>query len=144
MSLSVALGGILLAWLVYHAKKIDPARIAAGLGEVYHLVANKYYIDELVDATVIRLTMTLASVQKWIDEHIVDGLVNGIGILNRTLGFVCAWFDRNVVDGAVNGIAATSQVFGSIIRLFQSGRIQQYVSFAVAGGLAAAAWLILS
>jgi len=70
--------------------------------------------------------------------------VNGIGILNRSLGFFIAWFDLNVVDGAVNAIASVTQTFGSIARLFQTGRIQQYVSFAIAGGLIAAAWLILS
>jgi NADH-quinone oxidoreductase subunit L len=144
VSLAVALGGILLAWLLYHAKKVDPAKIAGGLGEVYHAVRNKYYIDEIVNATVIRGTMALAYVQKWIDENVVDGVVNGVGWTNRQLGFFSAWIDRTIVDGFVNGIGMATQVFGSVIRLFQSGRIQQYVSFAVAGGLAAAAWLILS
>lgn len=144
VSVSVAVAGILIAFLLYYAKKIDPARIARGLGEVYHAVANKYYIDELVNASVIRLVMTLASVQKWIDEQIVDGFVNAVGWVNKQAGFFAAWFDRTFVDGAVNGIGQTTQIFGSLARLLQSGRIQQYVSFAVAGGLAAAAWLILS
>jgi NADH-quinone oxidoreductase subunit L len=143
-SLSVAAAGILLAFLMYFAKKIDPARVARGLGELYHTVANKYYIDEFVNATVIRLVMTLALVQKWIDENIVDGFVNGVGWTNKQLGFFHAWFDRVFVDGAVNGVASTTQIFGSLARLVQTGRIQQYVSYAVAGGLAAAAWLILS
>jgi len=144
VSLAVALGGILLAWLTYSAKKIDPARIAGGLGEVYHAIRDKYYVDELVQATVIRGTMGLAHLQKWFDERVVDGLVNGIGWVNRAGGSASAWFDRTVVDGIVNAVGMTTQVFGSVIRLLQSGRIQQYVSYAVAGGLAAAAWLILS
>jgi hypothetical protein len=51
----------------------------ARLGEVYHAVANKYWIDEIVNATVIRLTIASRSRQKWIDENVVDGLVNGVG-----------------------------------------------------------------
>ncbi len=144
ISLSVALAGILLAWRLYVKKRPDPARIVSALGEVYHAVANKYWIDELVNLTVIRLTIGLALLQKWIDENIVDGLVNGVGIVTRTLGFGSAWFDLRVVDGSVNGVAATTQAFGSVARLFQTGRIQQYVSFAVAGGVLLAAWLILS
>ncbi len=144
VSLGVAAAGILLAFLLYYAKKVDPARITRGLGEIYHAVANKYYVDEFVNATVIRLVMTLASVQKWIDEKIVDGFVNGVGWVNKQAGFLSAWFDRTFVDGAVNGIGQTTQIFGSLARLLQTGRIQQYVSYAVAGGLAAAAWLILS
>jgi len=92
----------------------------------------------------VRGTLALSAVMKWIDERVVDGVVNGMGWLNKQLGFFHAWFDRTVVDGAVNGVALVTQAFGSVVRLFQTGRIQQYVSFAVAGGLLAAAWLILS
>ena len=48
------------------------------------------------------------------------------------------------VDGAVNGLAAVSQVCGAAFRLLQTGRIQQYASFAIAGGLIAAVWWTLS
>ena len=144
VSLGVALLGISIAYALYFAKKINPANIARSLGEVYVAIANKYYIDEFVNATVIRGTMWLAYAQKWIDENVVDGTVNGVGWINKNLGFAAAWYDRTIVDGAVNGVASTTQAFGSVARLFQSGRIQQYATFAVAGGLAAAAWLILS
>ncbi|MFN0242642.1 MAG: NADH-quinone oxidoreductase subunit L [Planctomycetota bacterium] len=144
VSLCVALGGILLAFLMYFAKKIDPAKIARGLGEIYHAVANKYYIDELVNATVIRGTMVLALAQKWFDEKIIDGIVNGVGWINKGIAAFSSWFDKAAVDGTVNGVGLVTQTFGSVVRLLQSGRVQQYVSFAVAGSLAAAAWLILS
>src|SRR5262249_9199417 len=132
VSLGVALAGIFIAWRLYVKHRPDPARIAKALGEVYHAVASKYWIDELVDATVIRGTIGLALLQKWIDEHVVDGIVNGVGVASRTLGFASAWFDLRAVDGAVNGVGATTQAFGSVARLFQTGRVQQYVSFAVA------------
>jgi NADH-quinone oxidoreductase subunit L len=148
VSLFVALGGILLAWLIYGRGWERSQRIAGGitrgLGEGYHVVRNKYYVDEFVDVTVIRGTLVAAALQRWFDENVVDGLVNFVGILNKTLGVLSAVFDRVVVDGAVNLVGSLTQVFGSVARLFQTGRIQQYVSFAVAGGLAAAAWLILS
>jgi len=107
-------------------------------------VARKYYVDELVNGTVIRLTHLCATVMRWFDEHIIDGIVLGVGRLNRALGFLQAWFDRTVVDGLVNGAGALTQLFGSFARLLQTGRIQQYVTFAVGGGLIAAAWLILA
>ena len=130
--------------MLYGAKKIDPGKITRALGEVYHAVANKYWIDEIVDATVVRLTLALALAQKWFDEKVVDGIVNGLGALTRALGFGSAWVDLHGVDGAVNGVGALTQAFGSVARLFQTGRVQQYVSFAVAGGILLAAWLILS
>jgi len=143
-SLLIAPLGIFLAWLLYMKRREWPARITAALGEVYETVKRKYYVDELVDATAIRGTVVLAAIQRWIDEKIVDGLVNLVGRFHRGVGFFHEWFDRAAVDGLVNGVASVTQLCGSIVRLFQTGRIQQYVTFAVGGGLIAAAWLILA
>jgi NADH-quinone oxidoreductase subunit L len=118
-------------------------KIAAGFGELYHTVCNKYFIDEIVDATFIRLSLVTGKVLRWFDETIVDGLVLLVGRTNRGGGAVAAWIDLHIVDGAVNGVGALTQTFGFIARLFQTGRIQQYASFAVAGGLGVAAWMLL-
>jgi NADH-quinone oxidoreductase subunit L len=143
LSLLVLAIGLSVSFWIYYLRRIDPRRITTGLGEMYELVLHKYYIDELVDMTVIRATMWLSRAQKWIDEHIVDGLVLLVGRIGRALGFVSAWIDSHIVDGMVNWVGNTTQGFGSVVRLFQTGRIQQYVSFAVAGGLVAAVYLIL-
>lgn len=144
ISLTVAGAGIFMAWWMYNRKKLDPARITGALGEVYVAVEKKYYVDEFVNATVIKGTMVLARFQKWIDETVVDGFVLTIGRINKAFGFVNAWIDKNIVDGIVNWVGALAQSFGSVLRLFQTGRVQQYLSFAVAGGLLAAAFLILT
>ena len=101
------------------------------------------FIDEIVDATFIRLSLVAGKLLRWFDETIVDGLVLLVGRTNRGGGAVAAWIDLRIVDGAVNGVGALTQTFGFIARLFQTGRIQQYASFAVAGGLAVAAWMLL-
>ena len=143
VSLGVLAIGLFLAAWIYLWKKVSPEKITGALGEIYPAVANKYYVDEVVDMSVIKGTMALSSGQSWIDRNIVDGLVNLTGRIGKALGFLSAWFDRTFVDGAVNGAGALTQAFGSVVRLFQTGRIQQYVSFAVAGGLALAAFLLL-
>jgi NADH-quinone oxidoreductase subunit L len=144
LSLTVAGIGILLAMVVYLFKKIDPARVTEAIGPVYRTVANKYYIDEFANKTFIRLTVVLALVLKLFDEFVVDGIVNTVGRINKALGFVHAWFDRTIIDGLVNLVGALSNMFGAAFRLLQTGRVQQYVSFAVAGGLLMAAWMILA
>ncbi len=143
-SLLVAGLGVFLAWCLYMWRREIPARIVAALGGFYRTVANKYYIDEAVKKTVIAGSMVLSRILTWIDAHIVDGLVNLVGRGGMRTGEVSGWADLRIVDGAVNGVAAVTQVFGAIARLFQTGRVQQYVTFAVAGGLLAAAWLILN
>lgn len=136
--------GIFLGWLLYMRRKEWPAKITGGLGLIYHTVRDRYYVDEFVNAAVIKPTMACAGLLKLIDERIVDGLVLLVGRINKFLGFFSAAFDRIVVDGLVNFVGLASQTFGAVSRLLQTGRIQQYAAFAVAGGLLVAAWLILS
>ncbi len=142
-SIGVLSLGLFMAVQMYLRGKIDPARVTARLGEVYIAARDKYYIDEVVNATVIKGTMVLAKTQRWVDENIVDGFVLSVGRVSKGAGFLAAWFDKRIVDGLVNLVGALTQSFGSVLRLFQTGRIQQYASFAVAGGLLAAAFLIL-
>ena len=144
VSLIVAIAGILLAAIIYLWRLIDPAKITGALGPVYRTVYHKYYIDEFAEATFIKGSVALAMLLKWFDETIVDGLVNLVGRINKYAGFFAAWFDKTFVDGAVNGAAAVSQLFGAAFRTLQTGRIQQYASFAIGGALIAAVWLILS
>ena len=143
VSLTVAGLGILFAYLIYHRRRWDPAVITDRLGVAYTTVRDKYYIDELVNATLIKLTMALSRVLKLFDEYVIDGAVLMVGRVNKGLGFASAAFDRVVVDGIVNLMALASQALGAVVRLFQTGRIQQYAGFAVAGGLALAAFVIL-
>ena len=108
------------------------------------MVRKRYFVDEGVQLLVLDPCMKLAKGLKWIDEKLVDGLVLLIGRINKALGFVSAWIDKTFVDGLVNSVGLLSQGFGAAFRLLQTGRIQQYAAFAVAGGLLTAAWLILS
>ncbi|MCP3920882.1 MAG: NADH-quinone oxidoreductase subunit L [bacterium] len=144
ISLLVLSLGLFGAWLLYYKRKVDPARITGALGFGYDVVRDKYYIDEAVDGSVIKGTMWLSRVQKWIDEKLVDGLVLLVGRIGKILGYICSWIDKYIVDGAVNWVGYTTQAFGSVARLFQTGRIQQYISFAVAGGILIAAVHILT
>jgi len=148
ISLFVALGGIALAWFVYGRGWAASQRMSGGFTKrialVYGTVRDKYYIDEIVGAVVIRPTLGLCKLFRTVDERLVDGLVLLVGRVNKALSFFWAWFDKTFVDGLVNCVGLLSQAFGAVVRLLQTGRIQQYAAFAVAGGLLTAAWLILS
>jgi len=144
VSLTVASLGIFSAWFLYMRRRDLPGKIVSRLGIVYETVRHRYYVDEMIDFAVLRPTMMISRQWKWFDENVVDGLVNLVGRVNRALGTVHAWFDRTFVDGLVNAVGLVSQSFGAAFRLLQTGRIQQYAGFAVAGALLTAAWLILS
>lgn len=61
----------------------------------------------------------------------------------RALGSFVSRLDL-ALAGVANGLGATLTLLGSLVRLMNTGRVQQYLLFALIGLCGAAAWLILS
>jgi NADH-quinone oxidoreductase subunit L len=111
----VAVSGIFLAFLMYRRKSIDPDFFArAWDGVPYRFIFNKYYVDELYEATGGARHARLSRALSAFDRVVVDGLVNGAGWVVRQVATLEGAFDRNVVDGIVNlvGAAACGSVSG--------------------------------
>ncbi len=133
-SVAVAGAGILLALVVYLFGWINPDRVAAAFSPVHTFLRNKWYFDELYDATVINGTKALSRALGWFDLHVVDGLVNLVAQLGVWASWLIGKFDNYVVDGAVNGVADVTIGSGSFFRRFQTGKLYHYV-FVLAGGV---------
>ncbi len=136
VSILGAFGGIALATLVFKTGTIPPERFSnlAG-GWLYRGSLNKWWVDELYDATVLRATLVLTHVLAWFDGNIIDGIVNGAAALVRVVSRVEGLFDNYVVDGAVNGVANGTFAIGRHVRQIQSGAISAYLFVVVAGVL---------
>ena len=71
----VTLLGFIVAWLMYIPNRGTERRIAAEGGVLYKFLLNKWYIDELYEATIIRFAYWLGGVfWKVGDRKIIDGL----------------------------------------------------------------------
>ncbi len=99
------------------------------------LTQNKYYVDEIYAATVVRGFMGLRIVFAEMDRWVVDGLVNGISVATRGASWVTNAIDKYIVDGAVNFVAEGTLSAGDKLRGLQTGRIQNYV-YGLLGGVA--------
>jgi NADH-quinone oxidoreductase subunit L len=132
---SVAVGtlGIFLAFVVYSFGWINPDRVMNSVKPLYNFLLNKWYFDELYEATVIGGSKALSRGLAWFDLHVVDGLVNLAAQLGVFVSFLIGKFDNYVVDGAVNGLASATTGSGSILRRMQTGKLYHYV-FVLAGG----------
>jgi NADH-quinone oxidoreductase subunit L len=113
MAISVAAGlaGITLAYVMYVLRPGLADSIAAAFGGLYKLVYNKYFVDEVYDAAVVRPTVTGSREFLW---KIVD--VSGI-------------------DGMVNGVASMARSIGGVLKLIQSGNIRSYATWVVCGSI---------
>ena len=119
--------GICMALVVYVFRIIDPEKTAQAIRPLYLFSLNKWYWDEIYEATFIRGSMLLARMLSWFDSNVVDGMVNGVASLVRKFAFVNDGFDRHVVDGMVNFTAFTVNTTGAVLRKLQTGKVQTYV-----------------
>ena len=78
-----ALAGIALAYWMYAAPSPVPGKIAGSIKPLYRASLNKFYIDEIYHATVMKLVQGLAAVSRVLDVRLVDGLVQGVAKLPR-------------------------------------------------------------
>ncbi|MFH1075089.1 MAG: NADH-quinone oxidoreductase subunit L [Candidatus Firestonebacteria bacterium] len=133
MSLTVAVLGIVLAFLMYYVKKISPEYIAEKLAPVHKLLINKYYIDEIYEAVFIKPAKGLGSFLFKFDQKVVDGAVNGSGFMTVLMSKLQNLFDKVIVDGAVNGTGWIANKGGEILKQLQTGFVQNYILVAVSG-----------
>jgi NADH-quinone oxidoreductase subunit L len=133
ISIIVALSGIALAWFLYlkNTKLVD--KIATGLAPLYRFSFRKWYIDELYDYAVVGTFMMVARAFAWFDSNIIDGIVNGTAKVTVILSRVGGWIDKYIVDGLVNLSAGLTQFFGLMFRSVQTGKIQTYMAWTLAG-----------
>ena len=115
VGLAVVVIGFLAARTLYRNTESDP--LPARLGALSRAMQNRFYFDELYEATVIRLHDAIAAAADWIDRWIVEGL--------------CIGTVRFSVD--LTGLA---------LRHVQTGSIQTY-AFLFAIGVALLLYLVL-
>jgi len=119
LTTGVIAAGLLLAYLLYVRRPELPGRIAASLGGLSKAVANKYYVDEIYDAAIVRPLVLIS------DKVFFRGI-------DATL------IDRVGADGsakAVRGLASGA------FKYLQSGLAQGYLFLMVVGTLAIIGYL---
>jgi NADH-quinone oxidoreductase subunit L len=80
----VGVAGIALAYLFYMAAPAMPALLAARFRPIYRLLLNKWYVDELYDALLVRPSLVLARLLWQVgDATIIDGVANGLATLTE-------------------------------------------------------------
>ena len=140
MAFSVLIAGLGIA-LAYHLYVRRPKRseeLAAKWAGAHRVLTNKYYVDEVYDATVIKGTMSGARGLWAVDRNVVDGAVNGAGWLTRALAWVSHVLDKYIVDGVVNLFAWICAEGSYVFRRGQTGLIQNYAVASLFGVFACA------
>jgi NADH-quinone oxidoreductase subunit L len=91
--------GLFAAWKLYANAKEDP--LPAKLGALSRAMQNRFYFDEIYEATVIRIHDAIAAISDWIDRWIVEGFCIGL-------------------------VRGGTDLTGRALRLVQTGNLQTY------------------
>jgi len=113
VAVAIAIGGILLAWRRLDPSTLVPKRETKPEEGFERVLVNKYYVDEIYDAALVRPTIGISRNLLW--RGIDQGLIDGAG---------------------VNGSAYLARFVGRVGSLFQSGQLGTYAWVLVFGVLA--------
>ena len=127
----IVIAGLGLGWWFYGRKPIERAtdpdaleRIAPG---PFHALANRLYVDELYNVTVIALTRFCAAFADWLDRWIVGGAVHLVAWCVLGLSWLDAGADKYVVNGGFDVGCRDVAGSGKLLSRFQNGRVQNYL-----------------
>ena len=118
VSVTVAILGFVLAYMLYVSKPELPEQIATALGSFYKAVLNKYYVDELY--------------AKLFVKPLVDG----------STAILWQGVDRKVIDDSVNSAADGARHVSDEARHMQSGNLRSYAGWIAAGAAVLIAYMI--
>jgi NADH-quinone oxidoreductase subunit L len=112
VAVATATVGFFVAFWLYLKQPGKPAELAKSLKGGYTTLYNKYYVDELYAAAIVRPLV-------WLSENVLWKVV-----------------DVEAIDGTVNGIAHGATGLGDTVRHTQSGNTRSYAVWVVVGALA--------
>jgi NADH-quinone oxidoreductase subunit L len=107
----VGIAGLLVAWWFYIKNPDIPKRMAQSVHGLYTLLLNKYYVDEIYAALIVRPLLWISTNVLW---HVVD---------------------EGLIDGTVNGTATVARESGSEARKMQSGNTRSYAAWVILGAV---------
>jgi NADH-quinone oxidoreductase subunit L len=102
VSLAIAVAGIAFAYFVWVRRRRIADNVVREFPGLHRLLLNKYYVDELYDATIVQPIKAASTEGLW------------------------RWFDVRVIDGAVNGTASIVDGSAGVLRRLQSGSVRAY------------------
>ncbi len=111
VAVGIALAGFLVAGWFYLRRRDTPERLAKSFSRAYALLLNKYYVDEIYAAILVKPLV-------WISTRVLWNAV-----------------DEGAIDGSVNGLADGAQAVGGRLRRVESGNTRSYAAWVVVGAI---------
>ncbi|MBI2192737.1 MAG: NADH-quinone oxidoreductase subunit L [Planctomycetes bacterium] len=110
-SMAWALAWILVARRFYVESPAVPGEVAQSYPGAYHLLSERFFVDTIYEGGVVQPLWAAAR-----------------GFFYRTV-------DVRIIDGLVNGVGLVASLAGEVVRIFQTGVARTYVLFVLFGAI---------
>jgi NADH:ubiquinone oxidoreductase subunit 5 (subunit L)/multisubunit Na+/H+ antiporter MnhA subunit len=120
---------------MYYKRKFSPENWAKRFGVFYKISHNKYYFDENYNRFLYQPFLRLCNLVAYIDWDLYDKyFINGFGYIAKFLSKITGRLDYEGLDQTlVDGIGRTANSAGKNLKTVQTGRLQNYMLFALIG-----------
>jgi NADH-quinone oxidoreductase subunit L len=112
------LAGFLLAFFLYHQRTDLVPKLRQRFNAAYVTLDNKYYVDELYGAVIVRPIIGFSRAVLW------------------------RFVDQNIIDGSISHSAHAVRDIGGGLREMQSGNIRSYAGWVAVGAACVLAYVV--
>jgi NADH-quinone oxidoreductase subunit L len=131
LSSAVVLLGIGLGWWLYGRKPVtnaaEPDVLQKRRPDIFGLLQNKYYVDEIYEWSVVGLNAFWAKLCDWLDRVIWNGATLLVSFAVLILSHVSQFIDDYVVNAGFDQGCDNVRQSGGLMSRLQDGRIQNYL-----------------
>ncbi len=131
LSTLVVLSGIGLGWWLYGRKPVSKAEETDTLEQwqpdLFAVLRQKYYVDELYEATVVRFNAWWAMVCDWLDRWIWGGAVQIVSLCVIGFSWLNRFFDEYVINLGFDEGCDRFKRGGRFFSGLQDGQVQNYL-----------------
>ena len=131
VSTAVVAAGLGAGWFIYKRKLTcdvsEPDPLDRAQPAVFRLLRKKFFIDEIYNATVVRLNAFFASLSDWFDRVIWNGFVQLASLITLGFSHLSRFIDQYIVnlgfDGGCDSLRSGARGFSRL----QNGQVQSYL-----------------
>ena len=117
ISVVAGLLGIGVAWLLYGPQRdLAGGRLAEPVrGPVAELLERRFFVDEAYEAVFVRFGGWVARLVEAFDRRVVDGLVDGAGVVSTGTGRLTRRAQTGLIRGYLGGLVLGAVVLAAVI-----------------------------
>ena len=127
-SSAVVFLGIGLGWWLYGRKPAAKADEVDALQhvwpEVFTVLRQKYYVDEIYDWSLVSFNRWWAKTCDWLDRWVWNGAVQSVSYVLLAISWVSRFFEEYVVNPGFDESCRRLSGGGSLLSRLQDGRVQ--------------------